>query len=661
MDSRRAARTEVPAAGRAAAPGAAVEGAAAAWTAPAGRPGDGLLQLQRARGNRHVRALLQPATPAAAAASEGASRTGEAPRIGDAGDRWERAADRSASRVAGRVAGSVSGPADGPAGGAGTPAGALPQQVRESLEGALGGDFGDVRVHTDGSAHRISAALRAEAFTSGQDIWFGRGAYDPWHGPGIRLLAHELTHVMQQQRGAGGAAAPAGPDGAAVRLKPLANPKAEADRQYLKQRFGGGSAKEIKKRLAKRLPDGPPLTGMELLAIDDLSAAGPGAVQWLDDTGLGTTASAMIYLRGNDFTRWLRLSPATRLHYASRAFAYNLGRDDLNPPPSYTLGRHMAIESGHLTGKTQAKFEQERDQDIENAFILAMQPADPALVRDRDPAERFSVERASRILRRVFLLMHTGVAVYDERAADHLDFEGSVARVLAHGGRVNVRIPSLSQGGGGYDLTDWLGITQGGKKVKGTVRKRDFGTHHMSIESNKDLLGRERDAPAMKETGGKLAAVSNTFDSKVKLWGVNLTAGGYGRTDFNGDVILPNGAHGHMFIGFTKPDFYHDGALQIGIESTEPDAKSPVGYKHNWNSTEATANPESSFYGHKAAKVGGGKLSKNQRLIDLNEVSTIHNQHWLRVLEKMEAAWDTALSLDPDVWEQLVGPAMGKG
>jgi acetoin utilization deacetylase AcuC-like enzyme len=59
--------------------------------------------------------------------------------------------------------------------------------------------------------------------------------------------------------------------------------------------------------------------------------------------------------------------------------------------------------------------------------------------------------------------------------------------------------------------------------------------------------------------------------------------------------------------------------------------------------------------------VGGGELEKNQRLLDLNEVSQVHDQHWLRVLEAMEAAWETALTLDPEAWEQLVGPAMGRG
>jgi hypothetical protein len=66
----------------------------------------------------------------------------------------------------------------------------------------MGTDFSDVRVHTDSQAVQISRDLGAQAFTIGKDVYFGAGKYDIGSVEGKRLLAHELTHVVQQSCGA---------------------------------------------------------------------------------------------------------------------------------------------------------------------------------------------------------------------------------------------------------------------------------------------------------------------------------------------------------------------------------------------------------------------------------------------------------------------------
>ena len=58
--------------------------------------------------------------------------------------------------------------------------------------------FGQVRVHTDGAATHAAEAINAKAFTVGAEIIFGLGEYSPMTDDGRRLLAHELTHVVQQ-------------------------------------------------------------------------------------------------------------------------------------------------------------------------------------------------------------------------------------------------------------------------------------------------------------------------------------------------------------------------------------------------------------------------------------------------------------------------------
>lgn len=66
------------------------------------------------------------------------------------------------------------------------------------MENAFSADFSRVRVHTDSKASEMSRGINAKAFTNGSDIFFSSGAYSPSSNDGNRLLAHELTHVVQQ-------------------------------------------------------------------------------------------------------------------------------------------------------------------------------------------------------------------------------------------------------------------------------------------------------------------------------------------------------------------------------------------------------------------------------------------------------------------------------
>jgi hypothetical protein len=74
----------------------------------------------------------------------------------------------------------------------------LPDTERDFFESRMGYDFSGVRVHTDASAVQASRDIQARAFTMGNNIAFNKGAYLPGTSSGRRLLAHELTHVVQQ-------------------------------------------------------------------------------------------------------------------------------------------------------------------------------------------------------------------------------------------------------------------------------------------------------------------------------------------------------------------------------------------------------------------------------------------------------------------------------
>jgi len=77
---------------------------------------------------------------------------------------------------------------------------ALPHQVREPMEQVFGADLSSVRIHTGAEANALNRALNARAFTTGRDIFFQKGVYNPGSFSGRKLIAHELVHVIQQHR-----------------------------------------------------------------------------------------------------------------------------------------------------------------------------------------------------------------------------------------------------------------------------------------------------------------------------------------------------------------------------------------------------------------------------------------------------------------------------
>ena len=79
--------------------------------------------------------------------------------------------------------------------------------VRSFMEPRFGANFGNVRIHTGEAAAQQSASLNAHAFTVGEHVFFGRDQFQPESACGRELIAHELTHTIQQgvavQRSAG--------------------------------------------------------------------------------------------------------------------------------------------------------------------------------------------------------------------------------------------------------------------------------------------------------------------------------------------------------------------------------------------------------------------------------------------------------------------------
>jgi hypothetical protein len=173
------------------------------------REGDTLLALQSAYGNHYVQQVVRRA------------RTGPVIQaklaVGPAGDRYEREADRVAQQVvhgAPRDRAATVTSRHGAEGqavatgvvqaiqrerGRGQP---LPERLRARMEQALGTDLRGVRFHNDAQADQLNWMLRSRAFTAGQEVFLRRGEADLSTRSGRALIAHELTHVVQQAGGA---------------------------------------------------------------------------------------------------------------------------------------------------------------------------------------------------------------------------------------------------------------------------------------------------------------------------------------------------------------------------------------------------------------------------------------------------------------------------
>ena len=172
------------------------------------RDRSGILDLQRALGNRAATGLLSRLQPSLV--------------VGSASDPAEREADAAAGAVAARVQRESAAPAGAAGGeldettasrvnalrGGGAP---LPRVMRSAMEGAFGANFSAVRLHRGPEAHALNDKVDAHAFTLGSDIFLGRSAPELSSPAGTHLLAHELTHTIQQGANAAGQGATASP------------------------------------------------------------------------------------------------------------------------------------------------------------------------------------------------------------------------------------------------------------------------------------------------------------------------------------------------------------------------------------------------------------------------------------------------------------------
>jgi len=179
-------------------------------------------QMQRNFGNRYVSRLLDHVSRRNSTGMQ-AKMT-----VGPSGDKYEQEADQVAKRVLGQMKGAgeqsvqrqgmeeeelqmkslqpqigteggdVSDEVQSSINGSRGSGKSIEENVRSSMENAFGADFSDVRIHIGAESTALNDSMNARAFTTGNDIFFRQGEYTPGSSSGKEILAHELTHVVQQ-------------------------------------------------------------------------------------------------------------------------------------------------------------------------------------------------------------------------------------------------------------------------------------------------------------------------------------------------------------------------------------------------------------------------------------------------------------------------------
>jgi Domain of unknown function (DUF4157) len=122
---------------------------------------------------------------------------------------------------------------------------ALAPDTRDRMEGMFGTSFGDVRAHADGESDALNRRLGAVAFTAGSDIFFQQGRFEPDSGAGAQLLAHELTHVVQQRSMSGAGPVIVGPVGDSYEQEAEAKSRAPGEMSPTPSSGGSGAVQRM--------------------------------------------------------------------------------------------------------------------------------------------------------------------------------------------------------------------------------------------------------------------------------------------------------------------------------------------------------------------------------------------------------------------------------
>ncbi|MCF3602929.1 DUF4157 domain-containing protein [Planktothrix agardhii] len=128
--------------------------------------------------------------------------------------------------------------------------------LQRSMGQAMGADFSGVKVHTDSQSDQLNQSIQAKAFTTGQDVFFRQGAYEPSSRGGQELIAHELTHVVQQNGGAVQRSPEIQRDGEETPVATKTPKEAALETINRNKKYKERFAQELRKMVKRKIPEG---------------------------------------------------------------------------------------------------------------------------------------------------------------------------------------------------------------------------------------------------------------------------------------------------------------------------------------------------------------------------------------------------------------------
>ena len=639
--------------------------------------------------------------------------------------------------------------------------------LQRKMGKAMGADFSGVKVHTDSQSDKLNRSLSSRAFATGPNLFFKRGEYNPGSRSGQELIAHELTHVVQQgaspiQSKRESVTHSTGSNSVMLQMKKYTvkdnahardeslknegikyksgqeieisdNPKdhiIEATGnnkwyrikdsnppQYIRatrlQLYGTyipeksrvkesevktendekdetkkpskeivkdllkvenrkfkdkhGDIKSEKMTLAKQIDLGKDFLPDEAVkAIEELSAI-PKGKTFLSQNGMLTQEEvAEIAVDKKVFGDWERveehdfrkmtvglmpdvrgeavLSPIKRLQIATYQRDLGIKDEKFRQTPGY-----LRYEANELK-----KGSQEHKKDIyEKDTKMWEQTLDNQTNSEDESLEKYKeqTESANSILRRIFIILHDGLKYReDEKPNIFKDWDESVAVALSHGGRVMINLPPIKQDENENEFIQWLfgaspesDLTrkpQSYNKIKDPNNKSDHYKAKVDtrIASSHNVNVTESSLEEEK---------SNTFDVKgktglkstIKHYGMDIPLGGLGNEDLAGDVILPDGRHGHIYIYYRPPSLTLPGSVLIGAETSRMAHTDVFGMYHDQRGAPAEF---SSTGTSKGGRIGG---EFGGRVVDYTKTGTKTEKHLIgkdttkNVLEVKDPNW----------------------
>ena len=551
-----------------------------------------------------------------------------------------------------------------------------PVAVKAAMGRRMGADFSGVRFHTGKAAEAKASAVDARAYTSGNDVYFGEGGFDP------AVAAHELVHTAQQGMVAAATptvATPVGgvqrelPNGTQLSLKNKRHSKhyrkdvayqniitvADAYNQAVKDGDlhkqqtlrsqlnslgrtysapGSQNASGRQRQITNMLNQ---LSGDNDRVQDFLQSGDRSDIDAIATKNPEFYANTMLpYVKRQMMSRLPRQGAANQGQAAANIDLTS--RDSISAftnqifPDTASLldpvQRDALRSDPGAFGLTAEQAEAVEDEMNHKAIAASMKLPDRNNASALSPKEAALAEQSGRDMAHLMFSMQLGkINITEDNNTTHdygagKNYSPTMASLISNGGRTKLDFGKTSNGVSANDVyRNMMELTSGNSNdiAHDTKSTRPFATHLIDGK--------------MREKKGFGAAARALFSSSFKHRGFNPAIGGAGNKAYAtkygkhlpGEAqatITANGQSGHMYMGVKDSSDTENGGMLVGLETSKAQEYNLAGKKHDAKATSATFSPTGS---RKDALIGA---KTDGRTVDLTGITTEENVNLQQML-----------------------------